>query len=55
MKTGDLLLSVNGMSLATGVDDLVTALSDEVRQAKTLRIAFKRAGEAKTLEVSLRD
>lgn len=55
LETGDLLLSVNGMSLATTVDNLVTALTDEVRQAKTLKIEFKRGGEAKSIEVALRD
>jgi len=55
LKTGDLLLSVNGMSLGTDVDDLTTALRDEVRQAKTLKLEFRRDGEAMTIEVSLRD
>lgn len=55
LETGDLLLSVNDLSLATNVDDLLVALTDEVWQAKTLKIEFKRGGEAKTLEVVLRD
>ncbi|MGH1343956.1 MAG: protein kinase domain-containing protein [Nannocystales bacterium] len=55
LKNGDLLLSVNGLSLTASVDNLILALSDEVRQAKTLKLDFRRAGEAKTIEVALRD
>ncbi|MBV1861682.1 MAG: protein kinase [Nannocystaceae bacterium] len=55
LQTGDLLLSVNDMSLATSIDNLTIALSDELRQAKTLKIDFERSGEHKTVKVTLRD
>lgn len=55
LQTGDLLLSVNGMSLTAHVNDLVQALSDEIRQAKVLKIEFERGGQTKTVEVALRD
>lgn len=54
-ESGDLLLAVNGIALTATPSSLAVALTDEVRTAKTLKIAFKRGGEAKTIEVKLHD
>jgi len=55
LETGDVLVAVNGIRLTSTASDLESALTDEVRHAKTLKVEFRRGGEAKTLEVSLHD
>ncbi len=55
LESGDLLLAINGIRLTATSNDLALALTDEARTANALKIEFERGGEAKTLEVTLRD